>query len=183
MLSWKRKRLDGMVHLYRLFAERTDDPWFMRSHFEARREVAVLRTRLTVCCAVHVMPVGQSGSPFKSSITIWPKGKTLPSAQRGRWNASLRDSGWYDACARSLRQRGYRGRWRPSPWGRFGDFWKDLKGTEALLAEVQALEQVRAADWASLVGPSNKAMQLTKRTEAGGARIRARKFILGALRS
>lgn len=50
---------------------------------------------------------------------------------------------WYESCERELARYGYRGEWRHSPWGRFGDFWKRHRDAASLLKEVDAIETLK----------------------------------------
>jgi hypothetical protein len=40
---------------------------------------------------------------------------------------------------------GYRGKWSKSPSGRWGDFWKDLRGVAGVRREVKRLEKLQLA--------------------------------------
>jgi hypothetical protein len=46
-----------------------------------------------------------------------------------------------------LRRYGYRGAWRHSPWGRFGDFWKSHEDAASLLQETQRLEALKGKEF------------------------------------
>jgi hypothetical protein len=109
---------------------------------EARRVVSVRRTKWTVCYKVHVIP-----SPritYKASITLWPRArKRLTSRRELGWHPDLVKGKWYRGCGRELRRHGYRGSWRWSPFGRFGDYWKVLRDFNSLAREVRLLEHLR----------------------------------------
>jgi len=89
----------------------------MRSHIETRREVVIHGAKLTMCFALHVLPYGSDGSPFKASVTVWPRGKELPSDQKARWDPRLRAAGWYQACGRELRRQAFAANGRPAHGG------------------------------------------------------------------
>lgn len=50
---------------------------------------------------------------------------------------------WYALCQRELRRYGYRGAWRHSPWGRFGDFWKKHADASSLVKETKRMEALK----------------------------------------
>jgi hypothetical protein len=136
--------------------------WLASAGVEAQRVVSVGRTRWTVCYKVHVIPARRR--EFKASITLWPRGRRRIASRRrtGGWNSDLLQHGWYDSSALELRRHGYRGTWQWSPWGRFGDFWKDLTSMKDLVAEVRILERLRNTLKFALERPSNNEMQRTK---------------------
>jgi hypothetical protein len=159
----RQDRLDGIVRLCRFFGRQARGSWTGSAHFRTTRVLAVGRTQVAVSCAVHVVPDGLEGS-FGSSVTVWPKGRKRRASQSAGWNAILVRMDWYRACQRALQRHGYRGKWRASPWGRFGDFRKSLKDGHALTAEIAILERIKAEPWASLGAPSNKVMPSARRT-------------------
>ena len=100
---------------------------------------------------MHVVPPGHDDGVLTTSVTVWPEGgkrfgrDTLWRAspkRPGGWNASLREVDWYRRCEGLLRTYGYRGKWRHSPTGRYGDFWKKHSDSKSLVNEVGALEQL-----------------------------------------
>ena len=109
---------------------------------EARQLITVARTNWTVCYKVHAIPSRRT--EYKSSITLWPRTKKhlVSRAQLG-WHAGLVKTNWYRTCRERLRRHGYHGRWRWSPWGRFGDFWKSLDDFNTLATEARVLDQLR----------------------------------------
>jgi len=137
------------------------DGWCLASAgFESRRAVSVGRVKMTVCHKLHVIPSRRT--KYKASITVWPSARRrLGSARRRGWHPDLVKIGWYQACARALRRHGYRGTWRWSPWGRFGDFWKSLKDSDSLAQEAHKPGQLK--DTLGIPnGPSNVAFQRTR---------------------
>lgn len=62
------------------------------------------------------------------------------SSEPGGWDAALLRANWYRECARLVRRYGYHGKWRNSPWGRFGDFWKKHRDSRSLVAEPALFE-------------------------------------------
>ena len=88
----------------------------------------------TVVFKVHAIGYAERRIVFKSSVTLWPRRSPKRNVQRS-------ELAWRAACGRALRQYGYRGEWRRSPWGQFGDFWKSLKDLKALRSEVRVLER------------------------------------------
>jgi hypothetical protein len=64
-----------------------------------------------------------------SAITLWPDRLTR------RQDARLVKSGWYRDYRRQLRQRGYRGDWQDTPYGKSGFFSKKLRDVGAVRAE------------------------------------------------
>jgi hypothetical protein len=112
--------------------------------FERREVVTVHGTRWTCCYKIHANNVGRNilaAPKLQASITFWPIRATKVGSAAGRSrDAKLRSTGWYDACARELRRHGYRGAWRATPWGRMGDFWKDLRNVNAVGVEVRRFD-------------------------------------------
>ena len=127
-----------------------------------RRVVSVDGKPWRVCYAIHAVPASRLRVEFRSSITLWPERlRKRPGWKRGGWSAALRKKAWYQGCEQQLDQHGYEGRWQASPWGRFGDFWKSLKDTAAVLAEVELLEQLEAESFGAWT-PSSTRMKLAK---------------------
>jgi len=141
-------RLDAIKSLCRQFERQPRASWTQRAHFGTTRKFLVGRTEVTVNYGIHVVPPGGREGVFRSSVTVWPKGRKRGSASQwnagskkpGGWNAALVRLEWYQLCERELRRCGYRGTWRHSPWGRFGDFWKSHKDAASLLQETKRLE-------------------------------------------
>jgi len=69
---------------------------------------------------------------------MWNAGSNRP----GGWNRALQRKDWYGDCESLLRSYGYHGKWRHSPWGRFGSFWKKHRDSEALAGEIYNLERL-----------------------------------------
>jgi hypothetical protein len=146
MTASRRPGLAEIGRLVRLFARRQRLRWVARAGFETSRDIAVGDEPWRVCYAIHVIPAGPRGVELKSSITLWPAAtRKRPGWRRGGRSPTLRAKGWYETCRRRLGQHGYAGRWQASPWGRFGSFWKPLKDTAAVSAEIAALERLPAA--------------------------------------
>lgn len=112
--------------------------------FERREVVTVHATRWTCCYKIHANNFNRNilaAPKLQASITFWPPRATKVSGAAGRArDAKLRSAGWYGACERELQRHGYRGKWRATRWGRMGDFWKDLKDTRAVAAEVRRFD-------------------------------------------
>ena|SRR5215471_12019279 len=141
------------------------DGWSLASAgIEAQRTISVGHAKFTVCYKVHVIPSRRT--KYKASITVWPEARRrFTSTRQPGWHPDLLKSSWYQACARALRRHGYRGTWRWSPWGRFGDFWKSLSDSGSLAREAHKLERLR--DSLGLPnGPSNFALQRTGARDA-----------------
>ena len=144
-----RNRLEAIKRLCSTFERSPRPSWNYRAHFETNRVYELGRADLRVAYTVHVVPPGHEDGVFTSSVTVWPPGRKRPGSDRawkaspkrpGGWNPALRRSNWYGQCERLLRSYGYRGQWRHSPWGRFGDFWKKHPNSKALAAEAAVLE-------------------------------------------
>src|SRR5215510_13284747 len=135
------RRPPGSHVALRPFAD-LDGWWLANGGIETQRTISVGRAKLTVCYKVHVIP---SRRPtYKASITVWPTARRrFTSRTQLGWHPDLLRTGWYQVCAREFRQLGYHGRWRWSPWGRFGDFWRPLKGAGCLEKEAHKLERLR----------------------------------------
>jgi hypothetical protein len=142
------RRLDAIKRLCRHLEKEPRPSWYYRAQFGTNREFLVGRTEVTVNYGIHVVPPGGREGVFRSSVTVWPKGRKRGSPRQwnagskkpGGWNAALLRLDWYQLCERELRRRDYRGTWRHSPWGRFGDFWKSHKDAASLLRETKRLE-------------------------------------------
>jgi hypothetical protein len=122
------------------------------------------RTYFRVTYAIHATPLLRGlNVEVKSSITLWPPAhRRLPAGwKRAGWNAELLEAGWYQACKRELKRLGFDGKWRASPWGRFGDFWKDLDTPSTFPAEIRLLARLSQRAW--LPKLSNKKLQRTRR--------------------
>ena len=141
-----------------------DGWWLASGGIETQRTISVGRAKLTVCYKVHV--ISSRRLTYKASITVWPTARRrFTSRTQLGWHPDLVKMGWYQACAREFRRHGYHGRWRWSPCGRFGDFWKSLKDSSALAREAHRLERLR--DGLGLPsGPSNNALQRTRARDA-----------------
>jgi hypothetical protein len=136
----RQSRSRGQVPL-RAFSG-LDGWWLTNGGIEAQRAISVGGARLTVCYKVHIIPARRT--KYKASITLWPRARRrLTSRRQPGWHPDLVRTNWYEACGQEFRRRGYRGSWRWSPWGRFGDFWKSLNGAGSLAREAQKLERLR----------------------------------------
>jgi hypothetical protein len=144
-MATRRHGLAAVAQVLRFFARRPGTRWAARAGFVTERVVSVDGQPWRVICTIHAVPAGPRRVEFQSSVTLWPRTlEKRPRWKRGGWNVALRKKKWYQACERRLGRHGYQGRWPASPWGRFGDFWKPLKDTAAVLAEVARLEQLGA---------------------------------------
>ena len=153
----KHQRLDGTVQLCRSFMERDSGSWSHRAAFETSRELIVRGVRVRVICALHVVPGSGRDVPFQSSVTIWPGShRKRADWKKGGCTSRLRAVGWYEACQRELERYGYDGAWQASPWGRFADFWKMLKGADSAAAEVALLEEIQRQPWATWRTPPSE---------------------------
>ena len=142
--SRRQRRLDAIVGLCRSLSRRPHPSWFERAAFGTTSLLSVGRTQVTVQYLVHVVPPGGREGVFRSSVTVWLKSRRQRSWRTGGWNKNLVNTGWYGAYQRLLARHGYRGKWRPSPWGRFGDFWKSINNGPSLVAEIATLESMQA---------------------------------------
>lgn len=127
------------------FFEARKGNWSPKSSHFARRDhrLTVAGLPWRVACGLHAQTNGGKAVLIKASVTLWPW-RLDEQASR-----ALLEGKWYGKVQRRLRRYGYRGRWRESPYGRFGDFWKTLSGVKAVPAEVEFLESV---DWLSKEG-------------------------------
>ncbi len=146
-----RSRLEAIKRLCRAFEREPPPSWNYRANFGTNRTYRIGRGELRVAYAVHVVPPGHEDGVLTSSVTVWPPGRKRRGSDRlwnagskrpGGWNATLRQANWYGDCERLLRGYGYHGKWRQSPWGRFGDFWKKHRNSKALAAEPTVLERL-----------------------------------------
>lgn len=142
------RRLDAIKRLCRQFEKQPQPSWTHRAQFGTTRKFLVGRTKVTVNFGLHIVPPGGREGAFRSSVTVWPRGRqrgpargwNAGSKKPGGWNLTLVRLEWYELCERELRHHGYRGTWRNSPWGRFGDFWMSHKDAGSLLRETKRLE-------------------------------------------
>jgi hypothetical protein len=107
-------------------------------------------THFRVTYAIHATPLLRGlDVEIKSSVTLCPPARTkLPAGwKRGGWNKELRRARWYQACQRELNGLGYVGAWQASPWGRFGDFWKDLDTADEVADEIRLLSRLSDRAW------------------------------------
>ena len=146
-----RLRLEAITRLCATFERQPRPSWSYRAHFETGRAYLVGRVKLRVAFTVHVVPPGHDDGVLTSSVTVWPEGRKRLGGDRlwrvspktpGGWNARLQGLDWYRQCEGLLRTYGYRGKWRHSPSGRFGDFWKKHHDSTSLAREVAVLEQL-----------------------------------------
>jgi hypothetical protein len=149
--------------------QRAQGPWVPKAHFTEHRDIVVGRTRVSLSFGIHVVPPAQGYRPFRAIVGIWPKGRQRFTWEKADWHPTLLRLGWYRWCQTLLRRYGYRGRWRASPWGQFGNFERTFRRASALLAELDNLERLKAEPWespareaASSHAPSNKALQQTR---------------------
>jgi hypothetical protein len=133
------------------FERKPRPSWSYRAHFETGRAYVVGAVKLRVAFTVHVVPPGHSDGVLTSSVTVWPEGRKRAGGDRlwqaspkmpGGWNSTLKQADWYRSCDGLLRTYGYHGKWRHSPTGRFGDFWKKHRDSKSLEREVAVLEQL-----------------------------------------
>jgi hypothetical protein len=103
--------------------------------------LAVAKTRWTLKCAIHVVPMGVRGlkHEYKSSVSVWPTRRDINEERR------LEELGWYDLCRRTLFSFGYRGRWDNSPQGKFVHAFKRLAGLGAVRAEASRFDEIFTA--------------------------------------
>jgi len=151
MLTRIRSRLEAIKRLCSAFEREPRPAWNYRSTFGTNRVYSLRGGELRINFNVHVAPPGHDEVVFTSSVTVWPPGRKRRASGRlwnagsnrpGGWNQALRQSNWYRDCERLLRSYGYRGKWRHSPWGRFGDFWKKHPDSRALAAEPSVLQRL-----------------------------------------
>jgi hypothetical protein len=146
-----RLRLEAIKRLCSAFQRQPRPSWNYRVNFGTGRIYAVGQAKLRVVFTVHVVPPGHDHGVLTSSVTVWLEGRKRLGDHRlwraspkkpGGWNASLRRLDWYRNCEDLLRSYGYRGKWRHSPSGRFGDFWKKHRDSKSLVAELAVLERL-----------------------------------------
>lgn len=109
--------------------------------YEKRQVLTIDRMRWIINYQIHALydyPRGPYKPWLRSSVTLWPSSR----ARRDRqgWRARLRQQGWYRRCQQELARHGYHGEWLSSPYGRFGTFWRRLRNTDALSAELRRLD-------------------------------------------
>lgn len=114
--------------------------------YELRAAVPVHGEEWIVSVKAHVAPQDAPRRAagvrvdLMSSVTLWPpesKSEASSEATQARWRA---------VASRILRKNGYRGAWRASPWGTFGDFWKHrLPSVPAVRRETKVLEEILRA--------------------------------------
>ena len=146
-----RVRLEAIKRLCSAFERQPRSSWNYHAHFGTGRLSAIGRTKLRVVFTAHVVPPGHDDGVLASSVTVWLEGgrrvgddrlwQASPNAPGG-WNASLQRLNWYRDCEDLLRSYGYRGKWRHSPQGRFGDFWKKHRDSVSLEGELAILERL-----------------------------------------
>jgi hypothetical protein len=161
-----RTRLEAIKRLCRTFERKPLPSWNYRATFGTNHVYPLRRGQLRVAFNVHVVPPGHDDGVLTSSVTVWPPDRKRRGSNRawnasskrsGGWNEALRESNWYGECEKLLRSYGYHGKWRPSPSGRFGDFWRKHRDSKALAAELAVLQRLSAEQfWRA---PSNKRMQ------------------------
>jgi hypothetical protein len=146
-----RRQLDAIVRLCRFFEKAPRRSWTPRAHFGGMRDIAIGRTRMNISYGVNVVPADRGKGYFRSHIGVAPSAGRVIATKSAGWNASLLKLGWYEACQRELRRRGYLGDWFRTKWGRYGSFEKRHKDILSLIAEIETLERIVAEPWESWI--------------------------------
>jgi len=141
--------------------------WTPRAHFTADRPFKVGRTSHRVSIGVHVVPGERGYRSYRAIVSLQPRGAERFSWTAAKWNPALRAAGWYQACERVLARYGYRGKWRPSPWGRMLTADRAFTTRTALVREMTALEQLFREPWEALssetAGQRSRGRRITTR--------------------
>lgn len=125
--------------------QRRDSEWSpVNAAFESWGEFTAGGVKWQLCLKAHIARTapdgaGRTGLDYSSSVTLWP-----PPELKGS-EAVLGKRGWYEAVERTLRRKGYRGDWKPSPYGRCGDFWRNARSAGALAKESERLPEILSA--------------------------------------
>lgn len=96
----------------------------------------------STCMKLHVLPgppARKGALQFKTSITLWPPDMSRQQQKR------LAKLDWYDAIQQALASAGYSGKWSKSPFGIWGDFWKDVPNVAGVRKEAKRLEALELA--------------------------------------
>ena len=121
------------------FLEAFGGTWSMASAGFVKSDTVVVANKRWIVSfridAYHVDRDLTTKPRLRASVTIWP-----PRQAKVRRSDVERE--WIQSCERKIRRCGYEGEWRRSPWGRFGDFWKDLESAKAVAAEVTRLDKL-----------------------------------------
>jgi len=132
---------DTYTRVARLF-EAFDGAWSMASAGFVKSETIEVAGKGWIVSfridAYHVDRDLTTKPRLRASITLWP-----PRHPKARQTVAERQ--WVRDSEQDIRANGYEGEWRRSPWGRFGDFWKDLRDARAVAAEVARLDQLGAS--------------------------------------
>ena len=94
----------------------------------------------SVCMKIHVLPAGEgplAPRQFKASISI------LPIKRSPKEEKMLDRAGWFESTRDALTRAGYRGKWAASPFGRWGDFWKELANIAAVRREADRMSKMQ----------------------------------------
>jgi len=148
----RQRRLDAIVRLGRRFKAQPRPSWTERAHFGIHRVLRVRRAKVSVSYILHVVPPGGGEGSFRSSVMVWTTAKRI-AGKAPDWTPALARAHWYETCQRVLRRYGYRGKWRRSQWGRFGDFWKSHLDGRSLEAEIATFDKIQAEPWQSWATP------------------------------
>lgn len=109
------------------------------------------QVKLRVVFTMHVVPPGHDDGVLTSSVTVWREGRRRLGGESlwqaspkrpGGWDPTLQRMHWYRDCESLLRTYGYRGKWRHSPYGRFGVFWKKHHDSKSLENEIAVFERL-----------------------------------------
>jgi hypothetical protein len=130
----------------RAVGRRNGGKWGTRGHFTLYRSLAVGRIRMHLTVGVHIAPPGNGYPAYRANVGLHPS--TGRPGKNG-WHPTLLRLDWYRQCEEFLARRRYRGEWYVGPDGRFGDFERRVTTLAALLAELDVLEELHAADWPS----------------------------------
>jgi hypothetical protein len=110
--------------------------------FHRNQDVVIDGLRWRVNYKIHALcdhPRGPYKPWLRSSITVWP-----PSPRNGQLDRRSRaqQRQWCDRIGRELLRQGYSGEWLRFSWGRFGDYWRRLSDSGALITELKRLDRM-----------------------------------------
>src|SRR5262245_26741413 len=130
--------LRGFLDLFQALG----NPWQVgASGFEARVPLQSPGIGGRVIYKVHTVGWGDTRLRYHASVTFWHKRVPDRSGRITGLTPAQAEKRWRAACARVLRQAGYRGRWHRYSWGRFGDYWRHLPSLTALRAELRRYDR------------------------------------------
>jgi hypothetical protein len=136
--------LQDVAAISRIVNGRTTGAWHPRAHFTMHRLLTVQCVRVHLTAGVHVAPPGAGYPTYRAIVGLNPVGRRLP---KSGWHPKLLKLDWYKKCEQFLTRYRYRGDWYQTPYGRVGDFERRVTTREALVGELDVLEQLCADKW------------------------------------